>query len=489
MWRIKIIIMLFTILLAVMATSSSTCIVFADDSTTTTIAPPPPPQPPKPSAGIFQPIVDAIFAVFEWLAKAATYIAAGVAEGFLRPIATALGEAYAVLALNVPVAPSIQVSGGYLVNFGAIDELFNLCLLPSYFILVLNGTLSVIVLALEVTGVTSEGEALACVKRVLLAAALIPLSKYIYNYLALFTTSIAYAIAPPDKIGAYIGQIATFFSALVIAGIFSLGSILVAFFIAILPLYIAAAMRLLLTAVLAGLLPLSIALAIAPIRFVRNLGMRMLSLLFALLFAPIVIAAIIRVASEAGSLIPGAGPVFSPSWWVALFIALVIWLSGLAAPLIAVAIVHEAGLGLAVASGILSFAARPLFQQVMGGIGRFWPGGTSATGSAIGPSSIWAKPSPALAWLQQRIPGAMERIRSVASRLPLIWYPAQRGITGLAPKLAKDLVHYRRAPVVLGSPPKPTESFKEYVTFWSGMEHKPERLRKALEDWTRERGS
>ena len=477
----KVILVLLVISLVTL--SGQAVIVQAEDSTTTTAIAPPPPPPSKPSAGIFQPIVDAIFAVFGWIAKAAMYITAGVAEGFLMPMARALGEAYATLALKVPVAPSVKVSGVYLVRFRAIDELFDLCLTPSYFILVLNGVLSVIVLVLEVTGVTTEGEAAACVKRVLLATALIPTSKYIYNYLAAFTTSIAYAIAPPDKIGAYIGQIVTLFSALIVAGIFSLGSILVAFFLAILPLYIAAAMRLLLTAVLAGLLPLSIALAIAPIRLVRSLGMRMLSFLFALLFAPIIIAAIIRVTSEAGTLIPGAGPVFSASWWIAIFISLIIWLSGLAAPLIAVAIIHEAGLGLAVASGILSFVARPFFSQVLRGIGGGLPPSSGA--ATAGASSVWARPSPALAWLQQRLPGAMERVRSATTKLPLIWYPAQRGITGIAPKLAKDLVHYRRAPIVLGSPPKPAESFKEYVSFWSEMERRPEKLRETLKEWSR----
>ena len=395
----------------------------------------------------------------EWFGEQILYIIKGVVEAVIGGPLHALGDAYASLALKIPVMVEPSVNGEYIVVFGAIDELFRVCEYAGYMVLGIAGVVSVISMGFEVIGIVREGEAISCLKRILLAAALIPTSKYIYNYVALALSSIAYMIMPPEAIGCYVGLVSTFLVLLVTLGVFTLGAAFVAVLTLVFIMLIAAATRFLLTGVLAGLLPLAIALSVVPINIVRRIGLRLLSILFALLFVPILTAAILFLANGASSLLPSGG-------LVGAAIALIIWLIGLGAPLISIAIVHEAGVGLAIATGILSYAARPLIQPIA----------TTIT------KTLKAQP-PAITWIQEKAPSAATRIKHVAQRLPVVWYLAHRGVTGVVPKLIRDLRDYRRAPVVLGSPPRMAESFKDYVTSWSKLEKNPNELRKAIDEW------
>lgn len=279
-----------------------------------------------------------------------------------RELAGGVADAYASLAFRVPVFASPNVSGvPYTVVFRAMDDIYSSAVWLAYGLLALLLVIAAVSLMLE-GGLLREGEAAAALKRSVLVAVLIPLTKYVYNYFAAGAAYAAYVVAPPSLVGAYVSRAALLAGAgWALIAVFSLGQALQVLIMFTMLFLFAAAGRLLIGAALAALMPITVVLAAFPVQPVRRVGMRLLSVLTGFTFVPVVAAAILAVGANAFDiLVPhgGYGP-GTAGWWVNFVLATVMFFTALAAPLLAMLIVSEAGIGMAFASYAMMYVVRP----------------------------------------------------------------------------------------------------------------------------------
>jgi len=314
--------------------------------------------PLQPVCDFFKELVDSAVSSVESFINGLAERAGSVGKG----LAGGVADAYASLAFRVPVFTSPNVTGvPYTVAFGAMDKIYSSAVWLAYGLLAVLLVVSSISLMLE-GGLVREGEAAAALKRSLLVAVLIPLIKYVYNYFAAGAAYVAYVIAPPSLVGAYVPRAALLAGAgWALVAVFSLGQAVQVLLMFTMLFLFAAAGRLLIGAALAALTPITVVLAAFPVQPVRRVGIRLLSVLTGFTFVPVVAAAILAVGANAFDiLVPhgGYGP-GTAGWWVNFVLATVMFFTALGAPLLAMLIVSEAGIGMAFASYAMMYVIRP----------------------------------------------------------------------------------------------------------------------------------
>jgi len=240
----------------------------------------------------------------------------------------------------------------------AMRSLYDKALVISVAVAVVGFMLSLIFVLLEQMGVERAGEGLASAKRILLVAVLLPVLDRLYDAFAHAAGVAAYIIAPPKTIEALAGWAA---GLSVASGLLLL--VMIAVPIVSFLLLILAAMKLLLTAVLAALLPLGVSLSLVPWRIVREAGLRMLSMLVNLVLASILTAAVYAFGA---ALIAPLDEFLTSTGSVGLGAAIVaktaVVLASLAAPALGLVMAPRAGIVMTLTAMAFGYAVRPIIS-------------------------------------------------------------------------------------------------------------------------------
>jgi len=122
------------------------------------------------------------------------------------------------------------------------------------------------------------------------------------------------------------------------------------------------AMRVLLTAALAIALPLALALSLIPVRFVREVGMHMISMLVNLMMSTVLATILLRLGAEVGAVL---GPTLGSGKFVEAIMLFFMMLATLATPAIALVMAPRAGIALIATSYFLGYMARPAIQATL----------------------------------------------------------------------------------------------------------------------------
>ncbi len=190
-------------------------------------------------------------------------------------------------------------------------------------------------------------------KRSLLVLLAIILSKWLYDGAAALIAWGSYLLFSGNPESVYLAKV-TEGAAATIGGATLLGApaVLTAFFSIMVFLGMFNALRFMLTAVLAATLPLWLALTLAPVRYVRDVGHSAITTLTGLLFTPLLAAAVYRLGSE---LIAH----WNPSGAYEAGLTLMMVAASFFAPVIASILAPRASTTMALTSMFLGYVAGP----------------------------------------------------------------------------------------------------------------------------------
>mgnify|MGYP000138418268 CR=1 FL=1 len=244
-----------------------------------------------------------------------------------------------------------------------MSVIYPILLYASYGIVLGAIVLAVIWVFAETADIVRRGEGFSTIKKSLIVLALLPFLPRIYDYAVIGLASLNMMILPKEVIASFIGTFTSITLLLLSVGALLAGiAVLVPAILFILIMLLLGAMRVLLTAALAIALPLALALSLIPVRFVREVGMHMISMLVNLMMSTVLASILLRLGAEVGAIL---GPTLSSGKFVEAVMLFFMMLATLATPAIALVMAPRAGIALIATSYFLGYMARPAIQAAL----------------------------------------------------------------------------------------------------------------------------
>jgi len=299
---------------------------------------------------------------FEWLLRQAD-------EG-VRSVANTLTNAVVTPTVKVSLALPTFTNQSSLEPYvfssmsQPMNAIYSILLYASYTVVLGAIILSVIWVFAETADIVKRGEGFSTIKKSLIVLALLPFLPKIYDYAVIGLASLNMMIIPREVITSFVGTFASITMLLLGVGAFLAGIVvLLPAILFILIMLLLGAMRVLLTAALAIALPLALSLSLIPVRFVREVGMHMVSMLVNLMMSTVLAAILLRLGAEVAAVIQ---PTLGSGKFVEAVMLFFMMLATLATPAIALVMAPRAGIALIATSYFLGYMARPAIQAALG---------------------------------------------------------------------------------------------------------------------------